>query len=174
MWPQLDTVLKPPGDLVIEPVIHEPVGTRLNAEYGHSDGVRCAELRCPHVPRTRLAKWRFAQNRRCGHDQLGVQAVGGINAGHPDDVAAGLDTALDEPTATEGLEANPENFVGTTQVVGQSIETALVGARHPPETCLPLEDIQRPLVAGSGKARGQDAHLRGHAKLFFAIDGVSP
>ncbi|MCY1238715.1 hypothetical protein D9M72_514690 [compost metagenome] len=85
---------------------------------------------------------------------------------------------MDEPTATEGLEANSENFVGATPVVGQSIETALVGARHPPETCLPLEDIQRPLVAGSGKARGQDAHLRGHAEVVFrhrrrvSIDGL--
>ncbi len=93
MWPELDTVLKPPGDLVMKPIIQEPIGTGLDAEYGHGYGVRCAELCCPHVPRTHFAKWRFAHDGRCGHDQLGMQAVGGINAGHPDNVAASLDTA---------------------------------------------------------------------------------
>lgn len=54
-------------------------------------------------------------------------AVGGVDSGQPEDVAAGLDTGLDQTAAAKWLEANPKDLVGGAQVVRQAIETGRVG-----------------------------------------------
>lgn len=160
--------------LIQETRRRKPFPTSRVSEHAHGDCKRCAELGRPDIAGFGIIERGTADD--LGSEDLDLPDVmtGPVNSPEDERFNSSFDAALNDPAAAERLEADVSYFVANIGTDFQPRQVDAGGARHPPETRVSFENVERSLKSGTSKKRCVDTtHCRGR-KLFFAIVGVVP